>query len=147
MLFNSSQLGAVEVDETTIITFANGIPALENCTRFKLFHDADKTQPSVFWLQSLDNPDITISLTTPQALGVRFEVELDDAEVAQLALTNPGEAAILLMLYQEQADDDSHPALGRLSANLRNPLVFNLSSRQALQKTGLVFDILVHNKA
>jgi Tfp pilus assembly protein PilW len=56
MLFNSSQLGTVEVDESTIINFAQGIPALENCTQFKLFHNADSANPSVFWMQSLTTP-------------------------------------------------------------------------------------------
>ncbi|OHX14702.1 flagellar assembly protein FliW [Chromobacterium sphagni] len=145
MRFDSSQLGNVEVDEKTIITFPHGIPALENCTRFKLFHDATHPMPQVYWLQSLDDPGITFSLTLPERLGVRFQIELSDQEVAQLQLQGPEDAAILLMLYRPlEADRDSHPALGPLQANLCNPLVIGLSSQRGIQKTGLQIDVLLH---
>ncbi|XLM21996.1 flagellar assembly protein FliW, partial [Chromobacterium piscinae] len=65
MRFDSKQLGTVEVDESTVITFPQGIPALENCTRFKLFHDITQALPQVYWLQSLDDPGITFCLTQP----------------------------------------------------------------------------------
>jgi len=145
MLFNSSQLGAVEVDESTIINFDQGIPALENCTQFKLFHNADSNNPSVYWMQSLNDASITLSVTLPQQLGVRYEVELNDEEVARLQLSKPEDAVILVLLYQEQSAAEAHPALGELKANIRNPLVLNLASRQGLQKTGLSCDILMHN--
>jgi len=89
MLFNSSLLGEVDVDENTIITFAHGLAAFENCTRFKLFHDADRNNPRVYWLQSLDNPDVLFSVTDPGRLGIRYEVLLSDDEIASLALARP----------------------------------------------------------
>ncbi|KUM04813.1 flagellar assembly protein FliW [Chromobacterium subtsugae] len=145
MRFDSGQLGNVEVDEQTILTFPHGIPALENCTRFKLFHDAAHKTPQVYWLQSLDDPGITFSLALPERLGVRFQVELTDDEVAQLQLRGPEDAAILLMLYRPlETERDSHPALGQLQANLCNPLVVSLSSQRGIQKTGLKIDILLH---
>ncbi|AVG16959.1 flagellar biosynthesis protein FliW [Chromobacterium vaccinii] len=145
MRFDSNQLGNVEVDEATVITFPQGIPALENCTRFKLFHDITHPVPQMYWLQSLDDPGITFSLAQPERLGVRFQVELSDEEVAQLQLQEPQDAAILLMLYRPlDQQRESHPALGALQANLCNPLVIGLSSRRGIQKTGLKIDILLH---
>ncbi|MEN7431694.1 flagellar assembly protein FliW [Chromobacterium sp. TRC.1.1.SA] len=145
MRFDSNQLGNVEVDEATVITFPQGIPALENCTRFKLFHDITHPVPQMYWLQSLDDPGITFSLAQPERLGVRFQVELSDEEVAQLQLQEPQDAAILLMLYRPlDQQRESHPALGTLQANLCNPLVIGLSSRRGIQKTGLKIDILLH---
>ena len=146
MLFNSSLLGQVEVDENTIITFEAGLPAFENCTRFKLFHEADSDNPSVFWMQSLDNPDVLFSVTDPQKLGIRYEIELSQDEVAALALSRPEDAAILLIIYRELPDDEANPALSQLRANVRNPLIINLATQKALQKTGLACDIVFHNR-
>jgi len=146
MLFNSSLLGQVEVDENTIITFEAGLPAFENCTRFKLFHEADSNNPSVFWMQSLDNPDVLFSVTDPQKLGIRYEIELSQDEVAALALSRPEDAAILLIIYRELPDDEANPALSQLRANVRNPLIINLATQKALQKTGLACDIVFHNR-
>ena len=111
MLFNSSLLGQVEVDENTIITFEAGLPAFETCTRFKLFHEADSDSPSVFWMQSLDNPDVLFSVTDPQKLGIRYEIELSQDEVAALALSRQEDAAILLTIYRELPSDEANPAL------------------------------------
>ncbi|MDC7703936.1 flagellar assembly protein FliW [Vogesella indigofera] len=146
MLFNSSLLGQVEVDENTIITFEAGLPAFENCTRFKLFHEADSNSPSVFWMQSLDNPDVLFSVTDPQKLGIRYEIELSQDEVAALALSRQEDAAILLTIYRELPDDEANPALSQLRANVRNPLIINLATQKALQKTGLACDIVFHNR-
>ncbi|AXT47003.1 MULTISPECIES: flagellar assembly protein FliW [Chromobacterium] len=144
MRFQSSQLGQVDIDESTVITFPRGIPALENCTRFKLFHNATQAQPQVFWLQSLDDPGVIFSITTPEALDIRYEIELDDAEVSELKLQQPQDVAILLMLSNQA--DEQHPALSTMKANIRNPLVINLQSRTGLQKMGLQCDILLHNR-
>lgn len=146
MLFNSSLLGQVEVDENTIITFEAGLPAFENCTRFKLFHEADSNNPSVFWMQSLDNPDVLFSVTDPQKLGIRYEIELNQDEVAALALSRQEDAAILLTIYRELPVDEANPALSQLRANVRNPLIINLATQKALQKTGLACDIVFHNR-
>lgn len=146
MLFNSSLLGQVEVDENTIITFEAGLPAFENCTRFKLFHEADSNSPSVFWMQSLDNPDVLFSVTDPQKLGIRYEIELSQDEVAALVLSRQEDAAILLTIYRELPSDEANPALSQLRANVRNPLIINLATQKALQKTGLACDIVFHNR-
>ncbi len=146
MLFNSSLLGQVEVDENTIITFEAGLPAFENCTRFKLFHEADSDSLSVFWMQSLDNPDVLFSVTDPQKLGIRYEIELSQDEVAALELSRQEDAAILLTIYRELPSDEANPALSQLRANVRNPLIINLATQKALQKTGLACDIVFHNR-
>jgi len=145
MLFNSSQLGTIDIDESTIITFPQGIPGLENCTEFKLFHNADLSKPSIFWLQSLNEPGITFSVTTPEHLGLHYNINLDEAETGSIGLKQTEDAAILILLYTDKTSEESHPALGQLRANIRNPLIINHRNRQAMQKTGLQCDILLHN--
>lgn len=147
MLFNTLLLGPIEIDEAHTLEFPAGIPAFEDCTRFQLFHDADSDEPRVFWLQSLDRPDLLFSLTDPALLGLRYELELSDAEVASLRLADPADAVVLLMVYRDgEAGDGQHPALAHLRANLLGPLVLNLREKRGLQKTGLQCDILVHNR-
>ena len=145
MLFNSSLLGEVEVDENTIITFEHGLPAFEHCTRFKLFHDANRANPRVYWLQSLDNPDVLFSVTDPSRLGIRYEVSLSDDEVATLGLTRPEDAAVLLIIYRELDSEEANPVIAQLRANVRNPLILNLSNQRGMQKNNLNCDIVFHN--
>ena len=146
MLFNTSLLGAVEVDENAIITFDAGLPAFEHCTRFKLFHDADRATPRVYWMQSLDDADVLFSVTDPGHLGIRYEVQLSDAEIATLQLEKPEHAAVLLIVYRERDENEAHPLLAQLRANVRNPLIVNLVSQKGLQKQQLNCDIVFHNR-
>ncbi|MDF0604840.1 flagellar assembly protein FliW [Neisseriaceae bacterium TC5R-5] len=145
MQFTSKQLGQVEIDQSTIITFPAGIPALEHCTTFKLFHNATHAEPHVFWMQSLDDPGVIFSITIPETLGINYEIELNDAEVAQLGLSSQKEALILVILTNQE--EHSHPALGKLKANIHNPFVINLHNRTGLQKLGLQSDLLLHNRS
>lgn len=147
MEFKSSALGAVEVDENTVITFPQGIPAFESCMRFKLFHE-DKENPRVFWLQSLDNADVTFSVIDAREFQINYQIELSDEEVTVLSLKSSEDAAILLMVYREgeASEEKAHPALdSNLRINMSNPLIVNLKDRLALQKVGLECDIVFHN--
>lgn len=146
MQFNSSLLGNVDIDENSVITFDNGLPAFEHCKRFKLFHDADAANPRVFWMQSLDDADVLFSVTDPANLGIRYEVQLTDSETADLSLQNPQDAGVLLIIYREKNSDETHPLLSELRANVRNPLIINFASLKGMQKHNLGCDIVFHNR-
>ncbi|GGY06917.1 flagellar assembly protein FliW [Paludibacterium paludis] len=136
MEFHTRRLGAVDIDETSVIVFPRGLPALENCTRFTLFHEAGKDAPHVYWMQSLDNPDVLFTITEPAQLGLSYEIELSDEETALLDIREPEEATVAVIVYQDAVDNpDPHPFPVTLRANARNPLVINLRARLALQKT------------
>lgn len=147
MEFKSSVLGTVEFDENTVITFAAGLPAFESCTRFKFFHE-DKENPRIFWMQSLDNPDVSFNVVPADQFQLNYQIQLSDEEVAALSLASSEDAAILLMVYKESENEEEklHPALNsNLRINMRNPLVVNLKERKALQKVGLECDVVFHN--
>lgn len=147
MLFNTSLLGEVDIDEQSVITFANGLPAFEHCKRFKLFHDAECESPRVHWLQSLDDADVLFSVTDPANLGIRYEVQLSDAEVAQLQLRRPEDVGVLLIIYRDGEEDSKQPLLSHLRANVRNPLIINFANQHGLQLGNLDCDIVFHNRA
>jgi len=124
-----------EIDPSTIITFPDGIPGFEQCTRYKLFHEEGK--PTLFWLQSVDKPELSLSVTQPEILNIAYQFALSDDEEKRLEISGPVGAedlAVLVILYRqfakgEQAGDAA------VQANVRAPLVINLKSRIGLQKT------------
>lgn len=146
MHFTSSHLGPVEFEEQQVIEFPAGVPAFENCRRFKLFHQADSTHPQIYWLQSLDRPELLFNLTDPAHLGVRYAFDLSANEADQLQLSQPEDALVMVMVYKDdEAAAPGPAALAALRANLCNPLLINVSRRRALQKTGLSCDIVFGN--
>ncbi len=149
MLFESNLLGPVEVDESTVVTFAQGLPGFEDCKRFKLFHE-EGDAPRVFWMQSLDDASVLFSVVDPAEVGVRYEINLNDDEVAELALEKAEDAAVLIMVYRAPDDaaegENAHPLFhGSLKFNVLGPLVLNLVQQRAMQKTGFKCDVVLSN--
>jgi flagellar assembly factor FliW len=121
-------LTEVHVDLDTVFTFPEGIAGFEDCKRFKIFHEEGAGKPTIFWLQSLDDKDVMFPIVTPDLLDLEYQIELSDADVALLGLENTEDSAVAIIVYRNQAD------AANIAANTRSPLIFNLKTRQGMQK-------------
>jgi len=119
-------LKEVPVDPETLFTFAEGLAGFEDCKRFKIFHEEGK--PSVFWLQSIDDTEVMFPIVTPEALDLEYQIELSDADCALISLGNTEDAAVVIIVYRDEA------ANGKIAANTRSPLILNLKARKGMQK-------------
>jgi len=121
---NASQIGADK-----IIEFPAGLPGFENLRRFTFRHD-EAEDPVVFLLQSVEQPDVSFTVTDPVLLGLDYNIEIGDEEEKLLDIKQPQDIAILLVLYRvDPADADS-----QVTANITAPLLVNLQSRRGVQK-------------
>jgi flagellar assembly factor FliW len=123
----------IDIDPRSIITFPHGLAPFTYCKRYKLFHE--EGHPSVFWLQSLDNPDLLFSLTDPDLLRLSYEVTLSNEEQALLEVAQGDELWLAVILYKE--GDAAHA----ICANTRAPIVLNTTKRLGLQKMLQEFEI------
>lgn len=132
MKLTSPVVGEIEVDEAKVIHFPKGLAGLPELTRFALVHEEPEQggTPRVFIMQSLDDPEVAFSLVTPETIGVRYELELTDEEVALLQATAPEDIVIAVIVRR----DEGRPEDRGLRPNLMGPLVINSATRQALQK-------------
>lgn len=139
--------GPQQIDPNSLLTFPKGLPSFEDCTRFKLFHQEDPKAPGViYWLQSLEQPDIMFSVADPCSMKVDYHFELSDEEMALLQADKADDLLILLLLYKSDSDltNDLKPALNKnVNAALRAPLVINLRAQLGLQKSLYDADISV----
>ncbi len=117
----------VEIDPQSVITFPQGIPPFDSCQRYKLFHE--EGTESVFWLQSLEDPDLMFSVTDPDLLKLSYEVSLSDEEQKLLDIAPGDELLLSVIVYK----DGENPAES-LKVNARAPIVINASKRLGLQK-------------
>lgn len=139
MKINSASFGTHEIDPDSILTFPQGIPGFESCTRYKLFHE-DKAQPVVYWLQSIDDPGVAFSVVDPARFGLNYEITLTDEEAGLLQVENAGDVAVMLIAYKPQADS---AAGANVSANINGPILLNARTRLGMQKVlvGLEADV------
>jgi len=119
-------LKSVAVDPQTLFSFPEGILGFETYKDFKLFHEEDKT--TVFWLQSVDDPSVMFPIITPESINVEYEFELTTEDCAMIGLDNIDDAAIVVIVYRNDADG------GKVAANTKSPVVLNMKTRQGMQK-------------
>lgn len=134
MDINTTRFGQLEIDPETVIEFPQGLVGLEQNKNFKLLHEGD--EPTVHYLQSLDDADIALSVTAPANVGVAYEFVIDDDEAALLGLEPGADVVVLMVLYRDEDKGDAlNQAEGRnVRGNLRAPIIINVNKRVGLQK-------------
>ncbi|MBK8522851.1 MAG: flagellar assembly protein FliW [Betaproteobacteria bacterium] len=119
----------VQVNPDAAFTFPQGLAGFEQNTRYSLFHEEGK--PTVFLLQSLDDPTLAFSVVPPELLDIEYEIELSDEDAKLIDLKDPKEAVVVVIVYREAATDAGG---GKIAASARSPLVLNSRSRLGMQK-------------
>ena len=130
MEIKSKLLGEQQIDPDSIITFPNGIPGFENQKRFKLFHQ--EGSDIVYWLQAVDDEELTFSVTHPSHFNINYSFFLSDEEEALLDLDSSEDLLILILLHK----DENNMADGKptIKGSIKSPLLINSSKRIGLQK-------------
>ena len=121
----------VQVDPDTLFSFPQGLAGFDEQKRFKLFHE--EGGKAVFWLQSIDDTAVSFPIVTPDALDIAYEIELSDDDCRLIGLEDVRDAAVLVIVYRESAEDGGAPS-GRIAANTRSPVILNLKTRKGMQK-------------
>lgn len=122
----TTRFGAQEVDPASVLQFPEGLAGFEDHHDFKLFHEDGK--PTVFYLQSLQDPEVQFPVVNPDAYQVSYECVLSDDEAAVLQLDDPADVAVLVTLAQG-GDRDAG-----IHANFMGPIILNTTKRIGLQK-------------
>jgi flagellar assembly factor FliW len=122
VLIESEQLGAVEIDESKVLSFPHGLLGFPDITRFALVDAGD--DGTYFWLQAVDDPHLAFLAAVPWAFFPDYEPELSDSDQDALALTDAHDAMVLCLLTITEA---------AVTANLLGPLVVNAVTREGRQ--------------
>jgi len=119
------RFGEIEVDESKVVHFSQGIPAFEEEHEF-LIIPYDETSPYVF-LQSLATPDLAFLMTMPFLFFQDYEFEIDDDSLARLGIKSQEELLIYVLLTLPGGK------VQEMTANLMAPIIINTTNMQARQ--------------
>ncbi|KAB8029848.1 flagellar assembly protein FliW [Fluviispira multicolorata] len=124
MKINTSRFGEIEVNESDLLNLPDGLIGFPELNQFILLdHDVDSPFK---WLQSINDPAMAFIIISPLSFRPDYMVEVTEEEVAALKLTNPDEAVISVIVTIPMDPK-------KMSANLKAPLVFNLSNKLGKQ--------------
>lgn len=129
MEFDTFLFGRIDVQPDSILHFPNGLSGFEEAKRFTLVHERTEPESATnFTLQSLDDPAVAFEISDPTAYGFHYELELTDDEIATLKVADPGDVAVMIVLFRRDGKSDP------IEANVKAPILINAKTRIGMQK-------------
>jgi flagellar assembly factor FliW len=124
VIIESARFGTVEINDQSIIVFQGGLPGFTGLLRFTIIR-CDQTEP-IQWLQSLEDPDVSLPIINPFIIKPEYEIEVNDDEL-DIIKTHSEEDMIVLNIMVLPDD------LSKMTVNLMAPLLVNVKEMLGTQ--------------
>lgn len=119
--------GEIEIDESKIITFEDGIIGFPDMKKFTLIFDEEKEgRPSISWLQSMDEPEIAFPVMDPLFVCETYNPSVEEELLKNLGTIKEDNLYVLVTVTVPQN-------IKELAVNLKAPIVINTDIRKASQ--------------
>ena len=119
--------GEIEIDESKIITFEDGIIGFPDMKKFTLIFDEEKEgRPSISWLQSMDEPEIAFPVMDPLFVCETYNPSVEEELLKNLGTIKEDNLYVLVTVTVPQN-------IKELAVNLKAPIVINTDKRKASQ--------------
>ena len=122
MRIDTQRFGTIHLKADQLFLFSQGLIGMESLRHWALLPDFEN--PSVAWLQSASRGDRAIALISPRAFFEDYRVRVSRRELAGLQLKPNAEVYVMTTV-------SGH--VGKLTTNLRSPILINLSRRLGCQ--------------
>jgi len=124
MQIETVRFGPVEIDENKLITFGEGIPGLEEYSRYALLQ-FEESYP-IIWLQSVEEGGVCLPVLDTYAVLNGYVFDIDDVDVKELELKGAEELHVVSVLVIPED-------IQGMTANLAAPIIINTVSGKAKQ--------------
>jgi flagellar assembly factor FliW len=125
MLLETRYFGELEIDESKIISFDEGLPGFEEVRRFVMIDNEDKGSPFK-WLQGVDEPKPAFVIVDPFAVKRDYEINIDDETLDKLGIGSPDTVAVYSIVVVPED-------ISKMTMNLQAPLIINTENRRGKQ--------------
>jgi flagellar assembly factor FliW len=122
MRINTQRFGTLSLNADQLFLFPQGLIGMESLRQWALLPDLDN--PSVAWLQSAARGDRAIALISPRAFFDDYRVHVSRRDLAALHMRDGAQVYVMTTVAGH---------VGKLTTNLRSPLLLNLNRRLGCQ--------------
>ncbi len=119
----NTRFGEVEYNPDNLLHFPTGLIGLPNLHDFIVM--PNKRQGPLFWIQSVDDPDIAFVLTDPTNFFLDYNLQPEESERSSLHIDEQDECFILSVV--------TVPPDQKITLNLAAPIFFAPKSNRAIQ--------------
>ena len=120
--------GEVEIEDSKIINFPNGIIGFPDLTRFTLIHDEEEEsgKNTIRWLQSVDEPGFAMPVIDPLVVCPDYSPSVDETKVSDIGDIKDEDVLVLVTVTVPHD-------LTKMTVNLMGPFVINTESMKGVQ--------------
>ena len=119
--------GEIEIDESKIITFEDGIIGFPDMKKFTLiFDEENEGRPSISWVLSIDEPEIAFPVMDPLFVCETYNPSVEEELLKNLGTIKEDNLYVLVTVTVPQNIKDR-------VVNLKAPIVINTDTRKASQ--------------
>ena len=122
MQVQTTRFGTVEVDNSRIFEFSNGLLGFSSYTQYALLQPDD--DGLFFWLQSTEASELAFVVTDPATWIPEYQATVRKEQMDDLGLTTLESAQTFVIVNKYD---------NALTVNLQGPIVVNLANHQAVQ--------------
>ena len=119
--------GEIDIDESKIITFVNGMVGFPDMKKFTLIYDEEKkNKGGIMWVQSLDEPEFAMPVMEPTVILPEYNPTVNNELLSPLGeLTSDN----LYVLVTVTVPSD----INKMTANMKGPIIINTDTLLASQ--------------
>ncbi len=118
--------GEVEIDDSKIIDFPNGIIGFPDLKRFTLMHDEEQGTGTIKWLQSIEEPGFAMPVLDPLIVCPDYNPQVDKTALKDIG--NLDDEDFLVLVTVTVPHD-----LTKMTVNLKGPFIINVADMKASQ--------------
>lgn len=125
MLLNTKHFGEIEIDESKIITFREGIPSFEDLKRYIVLYNGDETSP-FRWLQCVDDGQLAFAVINPFMILGHYDIEISEETVGSLNIESISDVMVLAIVVVPEDPN-------KMTMNLKAPVIINTKNNSGMQ--------------
>ncbi|MHC5110823.1 MAG: flagellar assembly protein FliW [Planctomycetota bacterium] len=122
MIISTSRFGQLEVDESRLICFEDGVLGFPEQKKYALVQTGEGS--GFYWLQSIDSADLAFVVCDPRLFVAEYQVPVKMGELKTIGLADPDDGQVFIIV--NKVND-------LLTGNLQGPLVVNVKNHHARQ--------------
>lgn len=122
MKINTKNFGEIEINESEIITFEEGVPGFDHLNKFIIIKSEDMI---IDYIQGIDE-DITFPIINPFLINEEYEFKIPDNTVKKLEIEDYKDLSIYTIVVVPED-------IKKMRTNLQGPIIVNNKLKKGKQ--------------
>jgi flagellar assembly factor FliW len=126
MIFNTSSFGYVEIEDTEIINFPEGIYAFGNVKEFAILKQNEDEESPIMWLQAIKDEHLSFVVINPSLFIEDYHPNISEDVFKKLGVINLEDLRYFVIAIVPKNIND-------MTVNLKSPIIVNSVKNIAMQ--------------